>query len=289
MQVLVNGLINGLAIALVAVAFNVVYQPARVFYIASAGLYAIAPFLAWALVAVGCPIVLAALASVVACALLSCLFEVANHGPLERRGAPMGVHLVSSLGIYMLLIHGAALIWGNDPRVLREGLDTVYRPWGLVLTRAQLVSGVASLVLLGCFAVWLWWTRMGLLFRGLSENPVGMALLGQNTRRLRLLAFGLSGASAAIAALLVAYDVGFDPHGGLPALLLGVVAVIIGGRNSYVGPIVGAILLGVVRSQVVWHLSARWQEAVTFLILAVFLLVRPDGLFRRAVRLESAQ
>ena len=49
----------------------------------------------------------------------------------------------------------------------------------------------------------------------------------------------------AAAALRTAYDIGFDPNVGLPALFLAVVAVIIGGRFSFIGPIVGAALLGV--------------------------------------------
>jgi branched-chain amino acid transport system permease protein len=101
------------------------------------------------------------------------------------------------------------------------------------------------------------------------------------------LAFGVSGFLAAIAALLTAYDVGFDPHGGLIALLLAVVAVIVGGQQSFVGPVVGGILLGVARSEVVWFLSARWQDAVAFGLLALFLFVRPHGLIGREKRLEA--
>jgi len=101
------------------------------------------------------------------------------------------------------------------------------------------------------------------------------------------MAFGISGIFCSGSALLVSYDIGFDPHGGLIALLLAVVAVIIGGRQSFMGPVMGGILLGLVRSEVVWFLSARWQEAITFLLLALFLFVRPNGIFGRKGRLEA--
>ena len=93
--------------------------------------------------------------------------------------------------------------------------------------------------------------------------------------------------------MLMAYDIGFGPHTGLHATLLAVVAVIIGGRSSFVGPIVGGLLLGLIcaldliHAQVVWHFSARWQDAATFAALALFLLLRPQGLFGQKTRIEA--
>jgi branched-chain amino acid transport system permease protein len=66
-----------------------------------------------------------------------------------------------------------------------------------------------------------------------------------------------------------------------------VVAVIIGGRTSFFGPIIGGLLLGFVRAEVVWQFSARWQEAFTYAILALFLLSRPRGIFSRTTRIEE--
>ena len=116
-----------------------------------------------------------------------------------------------------------------------------------------------------------------------------MALRGYNIRRLRVFAFAVSGFLAAESAVLVAYDVGFDPHGGIHALTLAIVAVIIGGRQTFIGPLLGSLLLGLVRAQVVWNLSARWQDAVTFILLAGFLLLRPEGLLNPQGRVEANQ
>jgi branched-chain amino acid transport system permease protein len=140
---------------------------------------------------------------------------------------------------------------------------------------------------LSAFLFWLWRTDIGLRFRALADNPIQLSLMGYNTRLLRLAVFALSGFLTAVAALLMALDIGFDPHSGLQMVLLAMVATIIGGRGSFLGPIVGAIMLGILRSQVVWHTSARWEEAVTFLLLVLFLFLRPQGLFGRAGRLEA--
>lgn len=287
MQILVNGIITGLTIAVLALGFTVVYLPTRVFHLALGGIYAFVPFTAWALGDL--PWFVAMLVAIISGIAISLLCEWVNHNPLEKKGAASGTHLVSSLGIYIILVQAIALIWGNETKVLRTGLDGVVKLGEMILTHAQLIAAGVSILILGLFYLWLKFSDLGLQFRALADNAKEFALRGYNVTRLRLLAFAISGLLGAIASLLVAYDIGFDPNGGLSAVLLAVVAVIIGGRSSFLGPVLVGILLGVVRSEVVWFLSARWQEAVTFLILALFLFLRPNGLLGNKVRLESEE
>lgn len=287
MQVLVNGLISGATIALLALAFAVVYLPTRVFHIALAGVYTLAPFLAFSLSSTGGPWPICAVLAVAAGAVLSLGCEWLNHDRLEQKGAGSGLHLVSSLGIFIVIIQVVSMVWGNEVRTLRHGIDAVFSIGGVQLTRAQIIAGGTSVALLLLFYVWLRFSNLGLRFRALADNPVQLALFGYNVRRLRFLAFSLAGVFAAVASLVVAFDLGFDPHGGLNALLLAIVAVIIGGRESFLGPVLAGFLLGVIRAEVVWYASARWQDAVTYLLLVLFLFLRPQGLIGKKLRLEA--
>ncbi|MEI6415567.1 MAG: branched-chain amino acid ABC transporter permease, partial [Pseudomonadota bacterium] len=159
---------------------------------------------------------------------------------------------------------------------------------GLIITRAQALAAGISVVMLAFFYCWLRFSNLGLRLRAMADNPIQLALYGHNIRHLRLFAFGAAGFLGAISALTVANDLGFDPHSGLPVLLLAVVAMIIGGHTSFLAPVLGGLLLGLIRTSIVWHLSARWQDAVTFVLLAIFLLFRPHGILGRKLRLESA-
>jgi branched-chain amino acid transport system permease protein len=214
MQILLNGLITGLTIAVLALAFTVVYLPTRVFHVALGGIYVLVPFVTWAGIQLKMPWFLAVLLAVLASLIVSLLCEAFNHRRLERKGAGSGVHLVSSLGIYIILVQTVALIWGNETKVLRVGLDGVIKFSGIVLTNAQIWAAIASSVVLGCFYGWLKYSQLGLEFRALADNAKEFALRGYNVDRLRLLAFGLSGLLGAVSSLLVAYDIGFDPNGG---------------------------------------------------------------------------
>jgi branched-chain amino acid transport system permease protein len=287
MQILANGLIQGLVLALLALAFNSVFLPTKVFFVAQAGVYALAPYLALQLMRWGMPPLVWMGAPVLACAAVAALMEAGSHRRLVRREASEGTHLIASLGFSIILVQAIAMIWGNETQVLRKGIDAVVRPGGIVLTRSQLVAGGVSAVLIAVYLFWLRRTNLGLQFRALADNPIQLALFGYNTDRLRIMAFAVAGGLTACASLVTAFDIGFDPHGGLHAMLLAVVAVIIGGRGSFMAPVLGGVLLGLLRAQVVWHWSARWQEAATFAVLALFLLFRPQGLLGRKMRLEA--
>ena len=148
----------------------------------------------------------------------------------------------------------------------------------IIITRSQALGGIIALFSIMAFFLWLKKTDSGLKFMALSDNPTQLSLMGYDISRLRLLAFGLSGILTAAAAMLTAMDIGFDPHGGLSAILLAIVATIVGGKGSFIGPVIGGMLLGIMRSQVVWHASARWQDAITFLVLVLFLFLMPQGI-----------
>ena len=287
LQVLVNGVIAGMCIGLLALAFQVVYMPTRVFFLGVAGIYVVAPYLFNIVMSASGSVALAILAAIVAAVGLAVAMEWLNHRPLVRRGAAEGAHFISSLGIYILLMQATVMVANNDSRQLALAAMLPLDLGALRLTTAQIVTVVASLCVLAPFFAILRRSRFGLRMRALSDSPVQFALYGYDVDRARILAFGLAGALAAIVALLAAYDVGFDPHTGLTATSLAIVAVFSGGRRSFVGPVLCGVLLGVIRSQVSWNFSARWQDAFTFAIMALFIMLRPEGLFGRRSRVEA--
>ena len=289
MQIIVNGLISGSSIALLAVAFQAVYLPTRIFFLGLAGIYSLAPFLSYAILQCGLSWWVALPATVFGCVAVSVGCEWANHSRLTHRGASSSVHLIASLGIYIVLVQIIAMTWGNDPKILRAGIDATTHFGDVVITKSQWITLAAAVFLISGLAFLLTRSDLGLRLRAMADNPVQFALFGYNLDRYRLLAFGLGGLLACISALVTAYDFGFDAQAGLHAVLLAVVAVIIGGRSTFIGPVLGAVLLGLLRAQIGWHWSARWQEAATFALLACCLLFRPHGLLGRKNRLEEAR
>ena len=287
MQIFLNGLISGLPIALLAIAFSIVYVPTGVFYLGLGAVYATSPFIAWLLLQLGWSVSFVLITALIVGIVISLLIEWMNHWPLERKKSGFGTHMIASLGVYILIVQLLALFGGQQTKVLRTGLDTVFRFEGIIVTGAQFVQLLVSIILILGFYIWLKFSNLGLQLRGLSENPTEFALRGSSMRKLRFLAFGISGFLASASALVVSYEVGFDPNIGLQALLSAIVAMIIGGRHSFLGPALGGVLLGILQSQAVWFFSAKWQMAVTFILLVLFLFLRPHGIFGARLRLEA--
>lgn len=287
MQIVLNGVIQGLLFAIMGVAFSLVYSTTRTFHIALGGIYALAPYILLASIVGGlgwsAGIVLA---TAVAC-VIGLLCEELLHWPLLRKAAPAEVQLIASLGALLIVVQLIVLLWGSDAQVIRVGIDRVFVFGEIRLTRAQVGAGVTAIVLLGAFFVWLDRSALGLQFRGMADNPVLLSLLGRDVRRLRRMVFVVSAGMAAIAAVATAHDVGFDPHGGLKAVLAGMAATIIGGRGSLAGAAIVGLALGIVRNEIAWLTSSQWEDAITFLLLAFVLLLRPEGLFGRKLRLEE--
>lgn len=288
MQIFINGLLQGILFGAVGVAFSLVYRTTKVFHLALGGIGALAPYLVLANISIGISVWFAPIFAIMAAACIGVLIEESIHWPLSCKRAPSEVHMIASLGAYLVIIQCIAIIWGNETQILRSGIDQTWSVLDVTLAQVQVMGPILTLAVTGMLFIWLNRAERGLELRALADNPTLIALLGRNVRNLRRWVFGLSAALAAAATIAQAWDVGFDPHGGLKMVLLSMVAMIIGGTGNFIGPFVGGVLLGVLRAEVVWYGSARWEEAVTFALLALFLFFRPQGIFMRKVRLEDA-
>lgn len=287
MQVVINGCITGLALSVVALSFTIVYLPTRVFHLALGAIFIIVPYIVWAGVNAGLPQTFMVVCALLAGTALSLLCELLNHHRLSRIGVSASAHLISSLGIYIVLNQLVFMKWGSDPHTIRSGVSSLIPFFGVSVTPPQAASAIFSVLILVAFFLWLRFVKKGVLFRALADNPAEVAILGYNIDRVRLLAFGLSGLLCSCGSLLLAYDKGFSPYGGLTAILLAVVAMIIGGRATFIGPVAGGLILGLLREETAYLLATRWQDLLTFLLLALFLLLRPSGLITHKGRIES--
>jgi branched-chain amino acid transport system permease protein len=271
-----------------ALGFALIYNTTRIFHLAHGAVYAVAAYLFYSFYVLwGVPLVAAALLTVGLATILGVLIDEAIHVPLDERDSSMLIHLLSSLGLYIALVNVIAMFYGNQTKVLSQGAQPTYSGGEIILTQVQVATvGVAVLLFIG-LVVLLRKTRLGQQLRAMRDDPELVAVMGLNPRTLRRVVFGLGSALAAVAAILLGLDVGIDPHIGLAAVLNGAVAVIIGGIGLFEGAALGALVLGLVQSLAVWQASARWQEAVTFGVLILFLLFRPQGILGTQRRVEE--
>jgi len=127
-------------------------------------------------------------------------------------------------------------------------------------------------------------TRIGRALRAVSSDPMLADVSGINSDRVMLGAFAAGSALAGLSGILFALDMDMRPTMGLNALMMGVVAVIIGGVSSIAGIALAALLLALAQHFGAVLLGFQWQDAIAFVVLVLFLFVRPHGFFGRKVQ-----
>lgn len=277
LQFLINGLIIGSIYSLVSLGFALVYNTTKIFHIAYAVLYMFSPYMLMSFYKeLGWPLLLSFIIAVLITTLLSFLVDRVVYRPLSDKSN--NIVLVSSLGVMIVLINLIAMFYGNETKVIKSGISQTLEIGHIIITYSQLTQFIVSLVICIIFLLVLKFTRFGIETRALRDDPELCMIFGRNIHKTRSLLFILSGAFVAIGSNLVALDVGMDPYVGMPMFLNAMVALIIGGVGRFEAPILGGFIIGILQALTVWLFSSRWEDAIVFLLLIVFLLVRPQGI-----------
>jgi len=285
-QLIINGIIAGAGYALVGIGFALIYNVGRFFHFAHGILFTVGAYTAFLCnQLLGLPLFLSVPVAIAVTAASGCLLNLVILGPITRRGGSPLVLLLASLGLYIVIQNVISLCFGDDIKTLslgtiEKGLDF----FGARVTPVQISIVISSAMLLIAVALFLRTTGLGKAMRAVSSNAALAEVCGISSRRLVLYAFGIGSALAGIAGVLAALDVNMTPTMGLNALMMGIVAVIIGGSQSVSGIALGALLIGLAQHVGAWKIGTQWQDSIAFIILFIFLLLRPEGFLGKKIR-----
>ena len=186
--------------------------------------------------------------------------------------------LILSLGVYIVSQNSVSIFFGDDIKALGKGEVEVGNEFmGAYITDIQIVTMLASLVIL-IFTFYLWYkTKFGFAIRAIADNPELATVFGIAKEKIILIAFALGSLYAGIGGILVGFDTGITPTFGFSLLLYAIVVMIIGGVESLWGIVLGAFILALVQNLTAYYIDTKWMDAITYAILIVFLIVRPYG------------
>ncbi|MCK4570014.1 MAG: branched-chain amino acid ABC transporter permease [Bacteroidales bacterium] len=279
LQFLGNGIVNGSLIAITALGFSLVYNTTRVFHIAYAGIYVWAGYVLYVFMDyLHWPVITSFLMAILAAALLSVSCEAFLYAPLMRRGRSQNAIMISSVGMLILLVSLSELFFGNVARYPDFSLSGTFLDNKLFFSGIRLISLLVCMTMLGLFFLFLNYSKMGIRIRALRDDELLSRVFGIKTGRLKVFLFILSGVFVATASGLSGLDVGINPHLGIPVFINAFVALVIGGIGRFDGPVLGGLLLGIIQAMTEYFFDSRWVMMLTFILLLLFLLIRPKGL-----------
>jgi branched-chain amino acid transport system permease protein len=285
-QILINSLINGLLLALVAMGFHIIFSATKIFHIAHGGIYiAGVYFYLWSSPVVG--VASGIILSVVFAFLLGVFIEWSVYKPLLKKSSNENIALISSLGVYIIIINVVALLFGNETKILDNTIRESLTFGEIIITRPQVWQLIFALPLIALFLTFIKVAGYGLKIRAISDNPVLARVMGIKIQNIRYIVFGIGSVMAVSAALLKGFDTGIDPYSGMAITLSAAVGVIIGGSSSLRGTILASILLAIIQNFTEFFLSAQWKDTVTFTVLIIVLLWRTEGILQFNVRVDE--
>lgn len=279
LQFVINGLITGILYSLLAIGFSLIYNATKIFHIAAVALYVIAAYIFYmSFNIVGLSLFLSFVTSLLVTMLMSLVVELVVYRPLENKSASLNVTMISSIGVMTVLVNVIVLLFGNETRVIDNVLQKTVAFNDVIITMPQIYQLVLGIPAIIAFALFINKSRWGVQLRALSSDSILFRTLGYRITRIRNMLFLLSGLYISYASCLTVYDIGLDPHMGMTMLVNAMVAMIIGGMGRFTTCIFGGIILGVLQSMVVYLFASNWQNAITFLLLLLFLFFRPQGI-----------
>lgn len=279
-QLLMNGVISGVIYALISLGFAVIYRTVRFFHFAHGVVYAIGAYIAYSLIiSLGLNPIVSFFLAVALTGVIGILIDRLVYRPLRKRKAPNLVFLIASFGVFIFIQNLLQLIYGAQIFTVRTGpVKEGHHILGAVITDTQILILAVSIVL--CIGLWLFVkkTKLGKAMRAVADDPLAASVVGINPERIILAAFAIGSAMAGAAGILVSLETNIKPTMGMNAILKGIIASIIGGIGSIPGAMFGGLFLGIAENFGIWKISAGWKDCIAFVILIVFLLLRPGGI-----------
>jgi branched-chain amino acid transport system permease protein len=292
LQQLINGLSLGSIYALIALGYTMVYgilklinfAHSEVFMVGSyVGFYAANAFGIEAMQAQGTafPFYLALSVLVIAmlaAAVLGMTIELLAYRPV--RYAPRLTPLITAIGVSLLLQNLGMLVFGANPRGYPPILAEVrYEIGPVVLTNVKLTIFIVAIALMIGLHLFVQRTWAGRAMRAVSLNLDASRLMGINVNRTISWTFAIGSSLAAAGGILFGLDqITINPLMGTLTGLKAFVAAVLGGIGNIPGAVLGGLLIGVAEQLTAGYLSPDYRDAITFVILIVILLLKPEGL-----------
>ena len=283
LDVLVQGILLGGLYALFAAGLSLVFGIMRLVNLAHGDMIIFAAFLI--LVAVDLLGLNPFLAALIAAPVMFAAGWSLQRYVLNRvLGPDILPPLLVTFGLSIALQNGMLEAFSADSQRLRAGaLESASIDLGplAVGTLPLLTFASAVLVIFSLNRIF-YTTALGRAFRAVSDDPTTASLMGINPKSVFAIATGLAMVIVTIAALYLGMRSNFDPSIGPARLIYAFEAVIIGGLGSLWGTLIGGAIIGVART-VGAQINPEWQILAGHLAFLAVLLIRPRGLFPRAV------
>lgn len=287
-ETLLIGLTTGSIYALMSLAIVLVWRSTRVVNFAQAGQAMLATYVGFEIASRSGVFGLAVLFAIVAGALVGAgvdyffmrvLFKHANSGP-----AAVVAPVIATLGLLGLIRSFVGLTWGGEFKTIESPVSTDGYTVGsttLPFSPLNTLIIVTVSIILIALAILFQRTNLGLALRASAYAPEIAKLAGIRTARTRTIGWAIAGGVGAVAGMLNTANNFLTPYSLDLLLVFGFIAAVVGGLESMVGAVVGALVLGIGLTIILNYVGTSLVFIGGFAVLILVLLIKPDGIMAK--------
>jgi branched-chain amino acid transport system permease protein len=279
LEAVINGLLLGGVLALLALGLNLIFGVVDVVWIAYAdlvmcGMYAVY----WLHAYYGWPLTLACAAAIVSVAVLGLLVHLVIIAPVLR-AAPIN-QLLATGGLLFFLQSFATLLFGTDFRNIGVRLPII-EVGEIYVSFARLLAFGFALVGAVALYVFLKRTYLGVAIRAISQDREIMGLMGVDQRRIYLVTSAIGGALAGLGGCLLVLQYDVHPFIGNTFGPLIFMICVLGGLGNMIGGFIASFIISQIISIGGYYYSSEWAYVLAFTLFIVLMFIRPRGILAR--------
>lgn len=276
---ILNGLVWGLIVALIALGLSIIFGLLDFVNVAHGDFFMVGAVLAWVLIdRTGNFWIAFAIVPVIGLA-LGALIERAVLRPVENDAS---LSIVASFGLSLILQEGVRATYGATPKRILDPIGINIPVFSLSYEVYRLFAAAIALVAIVGFFLFLHRTKFGTWMRAVRQDREIAIAMGVPSDRVFMVTFGLGTALAMLGGVVAAPLTSVEFRLGLDVLPLCFIAVIIGGLGNLPGTAAAAVLLSTMEGAMAALVEPTTARIVSLVLMSVVLLVRPQGIFSRA-------
>lgn len=281
LQALLNGILMGGVYAVMALGLSLIFGVLRIINLAHGNLMVIGMYVSyWFFVLFGIDPYLSLFVTAFLLFLIGFFVQRFVLNPVID--APEEMSVLITLGLGMIIQNMLLMAFGPEYYTV----DTAYKLssimfMGMSIDVAKVFTLGASLTIAAVFLSFLQWTELGRAIRAASNNREAAMLMGINVKKIYCIAFAIGAATVGTAGSCVSTFIPTSQGAGILFTMTSFVIVIIGGVGNYFGALAGGFLIGIVEEFGAVLISGSMKQVLSFGLLIVILLFRPQGLLGR--------
>lgn len=281
MQLLINGLVAGAIYALIASGFSLIYSTNKFVHFAHGTVSIFGGYILYGFYSLlGVNFWLAVLLAIISTSAIGYLLNLLIYKPLRKRKTSSSILLISSVGLLILLESLIQVIFGADIKTIDYlQINTGISIAGAFITPLQIYIVAVSVALFVLLFLFMNKTKIGKAMRAVSDNKDVAEIVGISAETIYSWSFIIGSAIAGIAGVLTSLEQNLESSMGTNLMVKGFAGAVIGGIGSVPGAIVGSFFLGLAENFGIWYLPSGYKDAIAFLVLFIFLMFMPSGIF----------